>query len=72
MTPVQRLADYIRSRCETNQVFENLVANLIDKERRTRIQDYNTGYADAQCNHVNDAENYVNEQNYLNHEDPTH
>ena len=27
---------------------------------------YNAGYQDAQCNHVNDAENYINEQNYLN------
>lgn len=34
MTPVERLADYVRSRYETNQVFENLVSNLIQKERR--------------------------------------
>ena len=30
------------------------------------IQDYNAGYDDAQCNHINDAENYANEQKYLN------
>lgn len=34
MTPVQRLADYIRSRYDTTEVFENLVSNLIEKERR--------------------------------------
>lgn len=30
------------------------------------IQDYNAGYDDAQCNHINDAENYANESKYLN------
>ena len=35
-------------------------------EKEQRIRDYNAGYTDAQCNHVNDAENYVNEQEYLN------
>jgi site-specific DNA-cytosine methylase len=33
-TPVERLADYVRSRYETTQVFENLVSNLIEKEKR--------------------------------------
>ena len=35
-------------------------------EMEKAIRDYNTGYDDAQCNHINDAENYVNEQKYLN------
>jgi hypothetical protein len=35
-------------------------------EKEQRIKDYNVGYTDAQCNHINDAENYVNEQEYLN------
>ncbi len=35
-------------------------------EREQRIKDYNMGYTDAQCNHINDAENYVSEQEYLN------
>lgn len=34
MTPVERLADYVRSRYETSEVFENLVANLKNKEQR--------------------------------------
>ena len=39
-------------------------AKIMEKEQR--IRDYNAGYTDAQCNHINDAENYVNEQEYLN------
>ena len=41
-----------------------LTSTQLEKEQR--IKDYNAGYTDAQCNHVNDAENYVNEQEYLN------
>jgi hypothetical protein len=41
-----------------------LTSTQIEKEQR--IKDYNAGYTDAQCNHVNDAENYFNEQEYLN------
>lgn len=33
-TPIQRLADYVRSRYETTGVFDNLVSNLIAKEKR--------------------------------------
>ena len=29
---------------------------------------YNAGYLDAQTNHINDAENYVNQQIYLKNE----
>ena len=36
-----------------------------DMEKEKRIRDYNTGFTDAQCNHVNDAENYANEIEYL-------
>lgn len=41
-----------------------LIARQTEKEQR--IKDYNAGYTDAQCNHINDAENYANEQDYLN------
>jgi hypothetical protein len=34
-------------------------------EKEQRIKDYNVGYDDAQCNHINDAENYANEIDYL-------
>ena len=29
-------------------------------EEKQLIKAYNAGYQDAQCNHINDAENYVN------------
>ena len=48
----------------------NIPQDVIDKaklmEREQRMKDYGAGYQDAQCNHINDAENYVNEQDYLN------
>jgi hypothetical protein len=34
-------------------------------EREQCIKDYNAGYTDAQCNHINDAENYANEREYV-------
>lgn len=64
-TPVERLADYVRSRYETTTVFDNLVSNLLQREMLQRVEDYNAGHADGLCNHVNDANNYINEQNYL-------
>jgi phosphopentomutase len=36
-----------------------------EMEKEQRIADYNVGYQDAQCNHINDAENYANEIDYL-------
>jgi hypothetical protein len=40
--------------------------HLMQVEKAQRIKDYNAGYDDAQVNHINDAENYINEQEYLN------
>lgn len=34
MTPVERLADYVRSRYLTNESFEKMVANLIEQEKK--------------------------------------
>ena len=65
-TPVERLADYVQSRYDTTEIFKNLVDNLLHKEMLQRVEDYNAGHADGLCNHINDAENYVNEQKYLN------
>jgi hypothetical protein len=36
-----------------------------EMEKEQRIIDYNAGHADGLCNHINDADNYINEQNYL-------
>lgn len=37
MTAVGRLADYVRTRYDTNEVFNNLVSNLIEKEKKQII-----------------------------------
>jgi hypothetical protein len=36
-----------------------------EMEKEQRIMAYNAGHADGLCNHINDADNYINEQNYL-------
>ena len=38
---------------------------LLQMEKEQRIKDYNVGYLDAKCNHVQDAESYLVEQEYL-------
>lgn len=43
----------------------HLVEQAKDIEKEQRIRDYNVGYLDAKCNHVQDAENYLVEQEYL-------
>ena len=37
-----------------------------EMEKEQRIMDYNAGHADGLCNHINDADNYINEQQYYN------
>ena len=50
----------------------NIFKEAKEIEKKQRIEDYNAGHADGLCNHINDAENYINEQNYLKDEDTTH
>ncbi len=45
--------------------FRNHIEQAKAMEKEQRNKDYNAGYMDAQCNHVNDCENYGNEQEYL-------
>jgi hypothetical protein len=45
---------------------EEMLEQAKAMEKAQRIKDYNAGYVDAQCNHINDAENYANEQEYIN------
>ena len=39
MTPVERLEKYIRSRYDTNESFDNLVATLKEEEKKSSPQD---------------------------------
>jgi rRNA-processing protein FCF1 len=41
-------------------------AKEIEKEQIRKA--YSMGYDDAQCNHINDVENYINDLYYLNSE----
>jgi hypothetical protein len=70
----QTVVDWLVSRI--NRTSYDKVAELIEQakimEYQQRITDYNMGYNDAKCNHINDAENYINEHQYLNDENTTH
>jgi hypothetical protein len=46
------------------QQIERGLYDLLEKEKEQRIMDYNAGHTDGLCNHINDADNYINEQNY--------
>jgi hypothetical protein len=50
---------------EERNFLEGLKDEAKQMEKGQRIKDYNAGYTDGQCNHINDADNYVNEQEYL-------
>jgi hypothetical protein len=45
-----------------------IIEQAREMEKEQRIMDYNAGHADGLCNHINDADNYINEQNYLKDE----
>ena len=54
----------------TNQYFiGNDLLKAIEEakamEKEQRIKDYNAGFDDAKCNHINDAENYADEIEYI-------
>ena len=70
----QTALDWFLSR--VNKTSYDKINELIEQakqlEKEQRIQDYNAGYTDAQCNHINDAENYLNEITYMTDENTTH
>jgi hypothetical protein len=43
----------------------NVFKQAKEMEKEQRMIAYNAGHADGLCNHINDANNYINEQNYL-------
>jgi hypothetical protein len=62
----QTAVDWLAEQMLHPESFNPYIKQAKTMEKEQRIRDYNAGYTDAQCNHVNDAENYVNEQEYLN------
>jgi hypothetical protein len=80
-TAIQQAIVMVRSRMESMnetlmgkhtahhlQQVERGLYDLLEKEKEQRIMAYNAGHADGLCNHINDADNYINEQNYLKDE----
>jgi hypothetical protein len=80
-TAIQQAIVMVRSRMESMnetlmgkhtthhlQQIERGLYDLLEKEKEQKIMDYNAGHADGLCNHINDADNYINEQNYLKDE----
>jgi hypothetical protein len=68
----QTAVEYLIEKLFTEYRFEfsgTIVDQAKQMEMEKTIMDYNAGYDDAQCNHINDAENYVNEQKYLNNKE---
>jgi len=76
-TAIQQAIVMVRSRMESIdetlmgkhtahhlQQIERGLYDLLEKEKEQRIMDYNAGHTDGLCNHINDADNYINEQNY--------
>ena len=68
----QTAVEYLIEKLFTEYRFEfsgTIVDQSKQMEMEKTIRDYNAGYDDAQCNHINDAENYANEQKYLNNKE---
>ena len=65
----QTAVEYLIEKLFTEYRFEfsgTIVDQAKQMEMEKTIMDYNAGYDDAQCNHINDAENYASERKYLN------
>jgi hypothetical protein len=65
----QTAVEYLIEKLFTEYRFEfsgTIVDQAKQMEMEKTIMDYNAGYDDAQCNHINDAENYANERKYMN------
>jgi hypothetical protein len=41
-----------------------IIEQAREMEEEQRIMDYNAGHTDGLCNHINDADNYINGQKY--------
>jgi hypothetical protein len=54
---------------EDTKLIKNLISQAEEMEEMRRLDAvfnaYNAGYEDSACNHINDADNYVNELRYI-------
>jgi hypothetical protein len=62
------VTDYLVSKLWARHggISDEIIETAREMERLNSIRDYNAGYEDASVNHINDAENYVNDINYIN------
>jgi predicted DNA binding CopG/RHH family protein len=59
--------DHVERRINISISFEDMMTlkkEAKEMEKEQRIMDYNAGHSDGLCNHINDADNYINEQYY--------
>jgi len=62
MTPVQWLDRWFRDNPEaTHEEGNKALEQALEMEKQQRFLDYNVGYNDASCNHINDAEQYIHQ-----------
>jgi len=64
----QAAVSWLEEKIQSNMTFMevlSLIRQAKEIERDQRIRDYNVGYLEAKCNHVQDAESYLVEQEYL-------
>jgi hypothetical protein len=67
----QTLVEWLAEQMLWNEFHNPYLEKAKEMEKEQRIMDYNAGHADGLCNHINDADNYINEQKYLKDEDIT-
>lgn len=66
MTHYQKLFDYLANNhnvilLESEMQEISGIIKEVDEHENSVKNAYNTGYEDAQCNHINDADNYYNQ-----------
>lgn len=67
----QTAVDYLASKVMAFNISSKEIRDFLcwleeakEMEKKQRIMDYNVGHSDGLCNHINDADNYINEQYY--------
>ena len=68
-TAVEYLFEQLWDAPKDKFVWQSILKKAKEMEKEQRMMAYNAGHADGLCNHINDADNYINEQNYLKDED---
>jgi hypothetical protein len=65
------IEQYLKDGFFKEGVYKQAIQMELDMRKEDFKIGYNHGYLDAQCNHINDAGNFANEQEYLNDKEIT-